>query len=142
MSIYIDSNPVYVTIDADGTAVFQTTVSSSYTYSGFGATMSGSGSATVRQEDIHGDWVGDDEIRYYFKTRATTTSTGSYGGEMYAGGGGTATTSSESIYEVWFTAYLVSGGNTYVKGEITVKPAEATPGSIDTTMSFTCMRMS
>ena len=138
--VNLSPTPVYITINDDNSAVFQTTVESTYSYSGFGATMSGSGAATVRQESIPGESIGDGAYFYSFKVRATTTSTTSYSGPMYAGGGGDATTTSQSDYEVMFTARPQADGSVVITGQMTVKPAEEAAGSIDTAISFTCTR--
>ena len=142
--VLVSRNPVYITIRDDLTASFETTIESNFTYSAFGAEMNGSGSVTVRQEGIPGESVGGDEIRYYFKTRAATTTHTSYSGQMYTGGGD-VTYTTEAEYEVWFTAYLHADGSVEIRGEMLTKP-DTSAGQTNawdtgtTSMTFTCTR--
>ncbi len=96
-------NTVYVTIDSDGTAVFQTTVASTYKFELYGVTMNGGARATVRYEDIVPEDTGRGTLDYSFKTRVSTESWADYSGEYYENGGGTASTYYDTDYTVTFS---------------------------------------
>lgn len=136
-------NPVYVTVHDDGTATFQTEISSNYSYSGFGATMNGSSSGTIRQENIEGKSTAGG-ITYSFTQRVTINTTVSYAGEMYAGGGTSTEVAGQVDYTVYFTLSL-SGDGAVITGAISSKPVaqggEQPIVAADMQIGFTCTKM-
>ena len=137
------ANPVYVTVNADGTATFQTEISSTYSYSGFGATMNGSSSGTIRQENIEGKSTSGG-ITYSFTKRVAINTTVSYAGEMYAGGGDTQVTG-EADYTVYFTLSFTGNGGVEITGSISSKPVaqggEQPVVAANMSIPFTCTKM-
>ncbi len=137
-------NPVYVTVNSDGTATFQTEIGSSYSYSGFGATMNGSSSGTIRKENIEGQSTAGG-VTYSFTQRVTINTTVSYAGEMYAGGGTSTEVAGQVDYTVYFTLSL-SGDGAVITGAISSKPVaqggEQPIVAADMQIGFTCTKMS
>lgn len=139
------ANPVYVTLHDDGTATFQTEMSSSYSYSGFGAKMNGNSTATIRQENIAGKSTAGG-ITYSFTQRVTNHTTVSYAGEMYYGGGASTEVTGQVDYTVNFTVYFTNNGGVEITGSISGKPVaqggeQAGVISVDMAVKFTCTKM-